>query len=342
MTVAKVAETFYDYKIHPLAKLLPDLSPDEFKKLKADIEKNGQVEPIWVEVGLEAKDAIILDGRHRLRACKELGIKPHFKQYSHYPREEKKPPLSQADFIWSKNVLRRHLTADQRAAIAAKWSDAEKEAAKERQRQHSGTAPGRPGNTPVESNKSVREALAEKAQVSTHKIQQTEVLAKKAPELLPRVAAGEMKLKDAVKEAKAETAERMEKAERAYRTPPASSATSTKTEQSSDPWPFGWKPAEGAVSWLEDVTDGFFYEDYRRSDHKKKHPYSWAKTDSAEVYREFCKYHGVGTDAEDPADVEVQLRKIANLRDWLDGILETDKAEKKILERKRIYARAGV
>jgi small-conductance mechanosensitive channel len=108
-------------------------------------------------------------------------------------------PYSEADYIWSRNVLRRHLTADQRAALAHKWADAERQTAKERQKQHGGTAPGRPGNTPVESNKSVREALAEKAQVSTHKIQQTEVLAKKAPELLPRVAAGEMKLKEAVK-----------------------------------------------------------------------------------------------------------------------------------------------
>src|SRR5271168_3435620 len=58
-----------DRPIHPLAKLFPPLSPDEFEKLKADIQRNGQLEPVWLD-----EEGRVLDGRHRLRACKELGI----------------------------------------------------------------------------------------------------------------------------------------------------------------------------------------------------------------------------------------------------------------------------
>jgi hypothetical protein len=45
-----------------------------------------------------------------------------------------------------------------------------------------------------------RNALARSAQTTTHKIRQAEVVKKKAPHLVAKVASGEMKLNDAVKE----------------------------------------------------------------------------------------------------------------------------------------------
>lgn len=123
-------------KIHPLAALFPPMPPDEFKKLKADIELHGQLEPIM----LSADGATLLDGRNRLRACRELGITPmitRFKLEKFYEAIKGMPALAakrctESEYIWSHNVLRRHLTDDQRAALAIKWSDAEKEAAKQR------------------------------------------------------------------------------------------------------------------------------------------------------------------------------------------------------------------
>lgn len=185
----------YDYEVHPLAKLFPLMPENEFKQLKSDIAKNGQVEPIIVD----HSGKILLDGRNRLKACKELGIEPRVERYMGRPGTER-------EFIWSKNVLRRHLSDDQRAMLSQRWAAAEKEAAKQRQREHGGTAPGRrrKRNTSGESAQSVRarSALAKKARVSEHKIRQAEMVAAKAPQLAPKVESGEMPLSVAVTVAK--------------------------------------------------------------------------------------------------------------------------------------------
>jgi hypothetical protein len=181
--------TRYDYKVHPLAELFPVMSKDEFEKLKRDIQSHGQIEPIWIN-----KDNILLDGRHRLRACIELGIEPKTHSFSITGNN----CLSESDFIWSRNILRRHLTDDQRAAIGLKWADTVRDAAKQRMKD-GGKGLVNPPN-PVHT----REVVAKKAGVSTNKVRQVESVARHAPELLPKIESGEVKLKDAVKEAEAE------------------------------------------------------------------------------------------------------------------------------------------
>lgn len=71
-----------------------------------DIAEQGQQEPILLHQGK------VIDGRHRLRACRELGIEPVYKEVT-YP-EDRLPAL-----ILSLNLYRRHLTAAQKAMIAA-------------------------------------------------------------------------------------------------------------------------------------------------------------------------------------------------------------------------------
>jgi hypothetical protein len=195
--MTKPKRTRYEYPVHPLAAVFPELPPKEFKKLKDDIWNNGQRE----QIVLTADGKMLLDGRNRLRACKELGIEPWIWRIRPERRKEGSEEDYISSWIWSANMLRRHLTGDQRAAIAHKWSDAERKAAKERQKIHGGTAPGKSKDTSGESAPSVRTraALAEKAKVSEHKIRQTDAVAKKAPHLLPKIASGELKLKDAVK-----------------------------------------------------------------------------------------------------------------------------------------------
>ena len=181
-----------EYKIHPLADLFPKMSAEEFEKLKHDIEQHGLHEPIR----LSADGKTLLDGRHRLRACRELDIEPDTERMSLHAGVGYGVGNPETDYIWARNVLRRHLTEDQRAAIAMQWSDAERDAAK--QRQKAGVKPlGESAQTPR-----TREVIAKKAQVSTHKIRQAEEVAKRAPEVLPKVAAGEMKLKDATQRCK--------------------------------------------------------------------------------------------------------------------------------------------
>jgi ParB-like chromosome segregation protein Spo0J len=92
-------------KIHPAAHMLPALPDSEYEELKADIKARGQREAIIV------KDGHVVDGRHRLRACNELGIEPRIKEYAG------------ADLIQeiaSRNLFRRNLTPQERADLVVK------------------------------------------------------------------------------------------------------------------------------------------------------------------------------------------------------------------------------
>lgn len=93
-------------KIHPIAKLFPPMSPQEFAALKADIKQHGLSEPILVWKGQ------IVDGKDRWRACNELGVQPVYRQWESEESPER--------YVVSMNVMRRHLPAAVRALLAAK------------------------------------------------------------------------------------------------------------------------------------------------------------------------------------------------------------------------------
>lgn len=95
-------------KIHPAAEIFPEMSAKAFAELKADIQANGQQEAILLY------DNEILDGRHRYRACTELGIEPEFAEAI---IDRLGDPVS---YVISKNLHRRHLSESQRAIIAGK------------------------------------------------------------------------------------------------------------------------------------------------------------------------------------------------------------------------------
>lgn len=99
-------------EIHEAAKVMPEMLAQEFNELKADIERNGQLVPI------ELLDGQIIDGRHRQRACVDLGIEPEY--------VDVRIPGSPAEYVWSLNGMRRHLTASQKAAIAVDKAEAKK------------------------------------------------------------------------------------------------------------------------------------------------------------------------------------------------------------------------
>jgi DNA modification methylase len=60
------------YKVHPFAQALPLMNDAEFAAFKANIAKHGQIDDV------ELFEGRILDGRHRDRACRELGIAPRY------------------------------------------------------------------------------------------------------------------------------------------------------------------------------------------------------------------------------------------------------------------------
>jgi ParB-like chromosome segregation protein Spo0J len=96
-------------------QLLPDLPPEQYEALKADIGERGVMVPVDVD-----EFGVILDGHHRARACRELGINDYpVSVRSGLSEEEKR------SFARKANVLRRHLTREQvRELIGAQLRDA--------------------------------------------------------------------------------------------------------------------------------------------------------------------------------------------------------------------------
>ena len=97
------------YEIHEVAKIFPALTGSDLDALTADIKAHGQLEPIITFGGK------VIDGRNRLAACIALGKEPWTREWA----GEEKDLLA---FVLSLNLHRRHLTDDQRAAIAARLS----------------------------------------------------------------------------------------------------------------------------------------------------------------------------------------------------------------------------
>ena len=95
------------YPLHPAAELFPVMDEVAFAALVADIAAQGQREPILI------LDGQVIDGRHRLRACEQLGLEPLVRQVS----ADDGDPFG---LVVSLNLHRRHLSEGQRAIIAAR------------------------------------------------------------------------------------------------------------------------------------------------------------------------------------------------------------------------------
>lgn len=172
-------------KAHPAAAIFPELQGDAYAALVEDIHKHGQIQPIILLNGE------VLDGRTRLRVCRDLDILPKFESFK---------GDSPTAFVLSMNIHRRHLTDDQRAAIAALSLPLFQEEAKKRQKAHGRTAPGKPSLSPEpdevkDPNEKRATAQAGKSVgVSRSKTERAAKVLEAAPELFEAVKSGEMKL----------------------------------------------------------------------------------------------------------------------------------------------------
>lgn len=104
---------------HEVAHIFPEMDSASFGTLKADIKANGQREPIWIYEGK------IVDGRHRYRACCELGVQPQVRTWD--------GDGSLVEFVVSLNLHRRHLNSSQLAMVAVDMLPHYEQEAKERQ-----------------------------------------------------------------------------------------------------------------------------------------------------------------------------------------------------------------
>jgi ParB-like chromosome segregation protein Spo0J len=117
------------FAIHPAATLFPPLSDTELRDLAADIETNGLHEPVAIVHDCAAQRWLILDGRNRLAALELLGRTtcpntPGNDIYQSVGGDDFDPYA----YVLSKNIHRRHLTADQRRELIAKILKAKPEA----------------------------------------------------------------------------------------------------------------------------------------------------------------------------------------------------------------------
>jgi hypothetical protein len=125
-----------ELQFHPLADIFPLMKGAEFDELVADIKANGLREKIDLYQGK------IVDGRNRYLALQRLGIDPsaepgkYFRKaiYAHTIGGEIAPHERNNDdsvraYVISKNIHRRHLTAEQKRDLLVKLVAAQPEKA---------------------------------------------------------------------------------------------------------------------------------------------------------------------------------------------------------------------
>jgi hypothetical protein len=186
---------------HPVAKLFPTMDLSDFAALKEDIRLHGVRVPILVHGGQ------ILDGRHRYRACQQLGTTcPAIEWNGSDPWLE----------VQSRNLLRRHLSKDQVCAIHLLARERFPElvapvlAARREARLRKAQATGRPRGTKAllspRGPQSTADVVGTLLGVSGTTLKRVDRLSRIAPELVARVAAGTLSAKRALREIDAKTA----------------------------------------------------------------------------------------------------------------------------------------
>lgn len=173
------------YEVHPLADIVPSMTEEEFARLREDIRENGLREPVTLYEGK------ILDGRHRYRACEELGVKLKTARYTGYEPER---------FVASMNVARRHLTHTQITVIGVSLLEAaEKRALQRKAAGGAKAAPGRPAEKDSADRHSVStgratEEVADLLGVSARGLARAKRVSKEDPELFEQIKQGEISI----------------------------------------------------------------------------------------------------------------------------------------------------
>lgn len=170
-----------EIKIHELAKAIPEMTAEEYAELKASIKESGQR-----ELGI-LLDGKVLDGRHRYRACQELEI-----PFAYRPYDNKRDGLIPELVVLDANLNRRHLTASQRATIAAELAEKIKV---ERKKLEDDEPPR--GGPPSNASKEAAEATG----ASSRSTERAEQLKKDDPEAFAEVKDGKKRLNTATREA---------------------------------------------------------------------------------------------------------------------------------------------
>ena len=175
---------------HELSTIFSDYKDtEEFTKLVANIKEVGQTDPIYVWKGS------IVDGRHRHKACLELGIEPKFEDLSD------EMSLDQViGRVTARNLIGRVMSAGQRAMVAASLATMTR-----------GGDMKSDQNVNLRFEKSIG-CLADKLGISPKTVNTAKAIKRDAPDLAEKVSRGDMSLNAADverKERKAKTFDQM-------------------------------------------------------------------------------------------------------------------------------------
>lgn len=177
---------FCGYDVHESADTFDMLDDSAFEKLKASIDKHGQLVPIVLY------DGKILDGRNRAKACDQLGLRPKTTTL-----EEVESP---AVWAYEINENRRHLTASQKAAAGVILKRKLEAETKARSRLNLKRGPELSTLTGRENRGESRKKAAEVVGVSEGYVHEAEKIMEDSPETFEQVRAGLKTLQQAKKD----------------------------------------------------------------------------------------------------------------------------------------------
>jgi hypothetical protein len=163
---------------HPACLLFPKLTGPALDELAADIKDRGLIEPIVLLNGQ------VLDGKNRLAACEIAKVKPRFVQW-----DDDGSPI---EWVISTNLIRRHLTPSQRAAIAHDLLPLLEAEARKRQQRSRGRGNKVAQDFATFSNGKASEVAARVARSNPRYVETIKRLAQEAPDLVPKIRSGQL------------------------------------------------------------------------------------------------------------------------------------------------------
>ncbi len=170
--------------LHPACKLFPLLGGNELRELADDISENG------LQNAIVLLDGKVLDGQNRLAACKLAGVEPTFVEW--------KGIGSPLYWVVSQNLMRRHLSASQRAVVALELLPMLEKEAKERQRMSPGR--GKKGSEKFaesEASGKASEIAAKLVGANSRYIEIIKQVNLKAPDLINEIKVGRISVTEA-------------------------------------------------------------------------------------------------------------------------------------------------
>lgn len=167
------------------SRMVPEMSGIEYNEFLKSIEKDGIRQPIHILL-----DKTILDGRHRVRACKELGIN-EVQALVHSLDEDEA-----IAFVRDTAIERRNITVEQRVDIILKSEELIKELeekATKNQGKRNDLTPG-----PKEPNvKNTNQTIADMAGTSETTVKRMKRVKRESPELYEDIVKGEKSIRKA-------------------------------------------------------------------------------------------------------------------------------------------------